>query len=727
MVKDFSAKIRQLADEANKKLPYKEGRYQAQTRRRRMGKGRQLEMLMEPGNIGSLRTRNRIIKTAAGTGYSENGHPTERMNDFYAGLAKGGAGLVIVENCGVEWPRGTHVIPTGFRFHNDSCIPLHSRLVDAVHKHDCPVFVQFMHAGPWLAKLPGLGPQERITASTIREDEYPADEWVPGKELTIPEIHDVVDIFAKGAERAKKAGYDGVEVNGSFYHLINCFLSRFWNRRLDEYGCQTMENRTRFYCDIIREVKRRCGADYPVATNINATEFGLKNGIILDEAKGFGPYLEKAGADLLQVRVTGYDGYLELLLPETILYPEAPKGLDLRELDVSRGGKGILLNMAAAIKQTVSIPVACAGRLDPELGDESIRQGKIDFVGMTRRLIADHDLPKKVAAGRLDDITPCPGCGYCVETRKGDGPQKCRVNPASGREREYEITPAEKKKKVLVAGGGPAAMEAARVAALRGHDVTLYEKGGQLGGLIPMAAVVKDHEQESLVNLVRYFQTQLSKLGVTVKLGQEVDPALVDRIKPDVLILATGGKNGALEIPGMDNPKVVDSGALHRKLKLAMKLFGPKLLERLTKVTMPIGKKVVIVGGGMQGCQLAEFLVKRGRAVTIVDTAEVLGTGLPYLTPVRLFNWFKEKGVASLPGVTYERITDQGLVVITKEGQRKTLEADSIVMALSLEPDAAIAKIFDGKAPEVFQIGDSREFGFMHGAIADGAKIGRMI
>ena len=258
-----------------------------------MGKFRQFEKLMEPGNIGSLRIKNRIIKTAAGTGYSDNGNPTERMADFYAGLAKGGVGLVIVENCGVEWPRGTHVIPTGFRFHDDSCIPYHRRLVDAVHKYDCPIFVQFMHAGPWLAKLPGLGPQERITASTIRENEYPSDDWVPGKELTVPEIHDVVDIFAKGAERAKKAGYDGVEVNGSFYHLVNCFLSRFWNRRQDEYGCQTMENRTRFYCDIIREVKRRCGKDYPFAANINATEFGLKNGIVLDEAREFGPYLEQ--------------------------------------------------------------------------------------------------------------------------------------------------------------------------------------------------------------------------------------------------------------------------------------------------------------------------------------------------------------------------------------------------------------------------------------------------
>ncbi len=688
-----------------------------------MKKVMRLEKLMEPGTIGSLHTKNRIIKTAAGTGYADkNGNPTDRMADFYAGIAKGGAGLVIVENCAVEWPRGTHVIPTGFRLCDESTVPLHARMVDAVHKQDCPIFVQLMHAGPWIAKLPGLGPQERITASTISEEDMPPSlwEWDPGKELTVPEIHDVVDIFARSVELAKKAGYDGVEINASFYHLINCFLSRFWNRRQDEYGCQTIENRTRFYCDIIREIKRRCGKEYPVATNINAREFGLQNGTTLDEAKAFAPYIEAAGADILQVRACSYGPYLEMLFPETLLYPETPN-LDLGELDLSHEGKGMYLNMAAAVKQMVSIPVFCAGRLDPILGDEALREGKIDFVGMTRRLIADHELPNKVAAGRLEDIRPCCGCCYCVETRKDDGPQKCRVNAKSGREREYEITRAAKSKRVMIIGGGPAAMETARVAALRGHKVTIYDKGAQLGGLIPVAAVVKDHEQQSLIDLVRYYKTQFAKLGVNIKLGQEVNKALVDKIKPDVLVVATGGKTVTLDIPGSDNPKVIDGAALHRKLKLALRFSGPKMLGQLTKTFMPVGKKLIIIGGGVQGCQLAEFLVKRGRSVTIVEASENLGEGLPYLTPLRLLNWFKEKGGVALAGVTYEKITDQGLMIVTSEGERKTLEADGIIMALPLEPDTDVIKLFEGRAPEVYQIGDSREFGYMHGAIADGA------
>jgi 2,4-dienoyl-CoA reductase (NADPH2) len=692
------------------------------------GSGR-FERLLEPGTIGSVRTKNRIIKTAAGTGYADSdGHGTERMADFYGAIAKGGVGLVIVENCAVEWPRGTHVIPTGFRLHDESYVAGHALVTAAVHQHDCPVFVQLMHAGPWLAKLPGLGPQERITASTIAEEDMPPSfwEWVPGHQLTVPEIYDVVGIFAHSAELAKKAGYDGVEINASFYHLINCFLSRFWNRRDDEYGPQTIENRTRFYCDIIREVKRRCGKDFAVATNMNAREFGLTNGTTLDEAKAMAPYLEAAGADILQVRASSYGPYLEMLFPETLLYPETPN-LDLDGLDLSHGGPGMYLTMAAAVKPMGSIPVFCAGRLTPELGDEALRDGKLDFVGMTRRLIADHELPKKVAAGRLDEIRPCCGCCYCVETRKDDGPQSCRVNPESGKERHYEIAQATKKKKVMIAGAGPAAMEAARVAALRGHYVTIYDKSARLGGLLPIAAVVKDHEQESLVGLVGYYEGQLAKLGVKVELGREVDAALVGKVKPDVLIVATGGKNAIPAIPGLGNAKVIDSASLHRKLKLALRLFGPPLLARLTKWYMPVGKNVVVVGGGVQGCQLAEFLVKRGRSVTIVEPGEVLGEGLPYLTPVRLLTWFEEKGGVALAGVTLERITDEGLAITTAEGEHKTLQADSIIVALPLESDPATVKSLETGVPEVYQIGDVKEFGYMHGAFAAGAEIGRVI
>jgi 2,4-dienoyl-CoA reductase (NADPH2) len=685
------------------------------------------EKLMEPGYIGSLRIKNRIIKTAAGTGFDAKGNPTDRQADFYASLAKGGVGLIITESCGIEWPRGTHSIEAGFRFHDDSLIPYHSRMVDEVHKYGCPIFIQYVHAGPWLVKYEGMGSPERIAVSRIEQNDLPSDAWVPGKELTVPEIHGLVEIFGKGAERAKKAGYDGVELNASYYHLLSMFLSRFWNRRHDEYGCDSLENRARFYCEAIREAKRLCGADYPIATNINATEFGLKNGMTLDEAKGIAPFLEGAGADLIQVRVTGYGDYLSMLFPEHVLLPDPLKSLDLAPMDISRGGKAIIVPLASAIKERVKVPVACAGRLDPVIGEELLRQRKLDFIGMTRRLVADPELPNKVAAGRLQDIVPCGGCGYCVHTRIGDNPLKCRMNPAVGREREYEITPAAKKKRVLIVGGGLAGMEAARVAALRGHDVTLWDKNNRLGGLVSVAAVVKERETESLVEAVEYYEKQLTDAGVTVKLRVTADAASVRVFRPDVVVLATGGLAPLPAIPGIDNPKVVRSENLHRTLKRTLKILGAKALGKATKLWMPIGKKVVIIGGGMQGVQLAHFLAARKRRVTIVDTIDVFGEGIPYMTPLRYFKWFAEVGVAMYPGVTFEKIDGGGVVIVTKDGAWKTLEADSIVVALPLQPDSSLSEALKGEVPAVLTIGDCREFGLMHGAIADGAEVGRAL
>jgi 2,4-dienoyl-CoA reductase (NADPH2) len=347
---------------------------------------------------------------------------------------------------------------------------------------------------------------------------------------------------------------------------------------------------------------------------------------------------------------------------------------------------------------------------------------------MTRRLLADPELPNKVAGGRSEDIAPCSGCLYCWHEKAcNNRPVRCRINAALGREREYEIKPAEKKRRVLIAGSGPGGMEAARVAALRGHEVILYEKEHHLGGLLVLAAIVKDLEFESILDTIHYFNTQMSKLGVTIRLGKEVNLSEIKKINPDVVILATGGVSAIPEIRGINHRKVLRSDQLHGKLKLALRVLGPKAIERLTKWWMPIGKRVVIIGGALAGCQLAEFLVKRGRKVTIVDTAKKLGEGLLSNDPTRLFKWLDQKGVTMMAEVKYEEIRDKGLVITTKEGERKTLEADTIIMALPLLPTADLLKSLEGKVPAVYQIGDCREFGFIHNAIADGSRIARMI
>ena len=268
------------------------------------------------------------------------------------------------------------------------------------------------------------------------------------------------------------------------------------------------------------------------------------------------------------------------------------------------------------------------GGINAELAEKILRQGKADFIGMTRRLLADPELPNKVAAGRLEDIAPCTRCLSCLDrihSHPIPGRSCCRVNASLTREREYEIKPAVKKKKVMVVGGGPAGMEAARVAALRGHEVVLYEKEHQLGGSVPVAATIKGLEIEDLPALVRYLNTQITKLGVKINLGKEVNKALVEQVKPDVLILATGGLYSIPEIPGIDSGNVVKAADLNRRLKTYLRFAGPGLLSWATKFWMPIGKNIVIIGGAIQALQLAVFLIKRGRKVTVVDTAEKMG------------------------------------------------------------------------------------------------------
>jgi 2,4-dienoyl-CoA reductase (NADPH2) len=686
--------------------------------------------LMEPSYIGRVRTRNRIIKTAAGTGLIEkDGTVGETMKGFYETMAKGGVGLLIFEYCSVEYPRGTLRQWYAAHLSDDKFIPSYSELVKLVHKHGCPFFMQLMHSGPWYqANMWSDGPGDRVAPSAFTKDELPAGLFTPTRELSTAEIEELIDMFAKAAERAQKADFDGVEINGSHYHLINAFFSRFWNRRHDAYGCDSLENRARFMCNIVREVKRRCGKDYPVTALFNAVEYGIENGTTLAESKRLAQLLQEAGADAIQVRAGGYGPFSGMLHVDRFFYPELPKELMVKELDWSRKGKGVIVPLGATIKEVVSIPVFLASRLDPKLGEKILRQGKLGFIGMTRRLFADPELPNKVAAGRLEDIAPCSGCNYCWHLRAiVDSPLRCRINAALGREREYEIKPAAKKKKVLIAGGGPAGMEAAKVAALRGHEVILYEKETKLGGLMRLAAMVKDIELESILDTIRYFRIQLTKLGVTIRLGREVNASVIEEVKPDVVILAAGGAPSVPAIPGINHRKVIDNAKLHRTLKSYMRFFEPKVLGWLTKLWMPVGKRVVIIGGALQGCQLAEFLVKGGRKVIVVDTAEKLGGGMLSDDPDRLFKWLNKKGATMLTQVKYEEITGEGLIITTKDGVRQTLEADTIITALALQPGVNLLKSLEEKVPEVHRIGDYREPGYMYDAIADGSRIGRII
>jgi len=698
---------------------------------------KRFEKLLEPYHIGPVKTRNRMIKTGATTLYwhQDELHMNKTTLAFYEAIAKGGVGLLIVEAPTIDYPSGARWRQQ-YRIDDDKYIEGLSELVQVIHKHGCPTFMQMVHLGSWQNPLfsnePPISSLPPVGASPVKLDS-PADfQRDLLKELTIPEIEVIVDKFASAAVRAQKAGFDGVDINAGSTHLMHNFLSPFWNRRKDAYG-GSREKRARFLVEIIREIKKRAGQGFPVCVCMNGIEIGWTAGIdddkcmTVEDSQGLAQIIGAAGADAIQVRNQWLGYHVGGFLPDYLFYPEPPIPLKEfpKEYNSSHRGAGANIYLAEGMKKILSIPVIVVGKLDPELGEKVLREGKADFIAMTRRIFADPELPNKVTAGRLEDIAPCTACGTCLD-QTIQMKRRCRINGAIATEK-YTIDKAEKRKKVVVVGGGPAGMEAARVAALRGHEVILYEKSSKLGGLLDLAALIKGIELEDLPGMVRYLKIQLDKLGVKTKLGKEVNSSLIERINPDVVIIATGGTLAVPEIKGINNKNVVTTPTLHRQVKPFLRLLGPRVLGWLTKLWLPIGKRVVVIGGGLHGCETAEFLIKRGRKVTIVEQAETPGEGMLDFRLGLFLDWFDKKGGAMITQVKDMEITDKGLAITTKTGKKQTLEADSIIPTSPLKPNTALSKSLKGKAPEVYAIGDCQEPRMIVDAIADGWKIANKI
>jgi len=692
----------------------------------------QFMKLLDPGYIGKVRTKSRMIKTGTHFGFTgdNSGNMTDSSIAIYERLAKGGIGLVTHSSAWIDLPLGA--VPGelgGFRLTEDKYIPSYQKFTDAIHKHDCPAFIQMWHAGPFhRGALTGLQP---VSSSALTREELPKREYTPPRALTVPEIHQIIEKFANGALRARKAGFDGVELNAATTHLLNSFLSRAWNKREDEYGIGSIENRARIVVETIKAIKEMAGKDFAVTLAMCGAEYGLVKGTTPAEGREFAKLFEAAGADALHVRSEYYKrpdrhGNRESVhFPDLVFYPEIDVEPVPEGIDGSRHGIGGWVPLAAGIKKLVSIPVITIGRLDAFIAEDILERGDADFVSLNRRLIADPDYPNKIAAGEIDDIRPCTACFHCFSTVELGNDVICRINAAMGREKEYEIKPAEKIKMVMVIGAGPAGMEAARVAALKGHKVSIYEKQGWVGGSIPVAAVVKGFDREDLPLIYNWYKGQLKKLGVEINLGTTVNLAMVEQVKPDVIIVAVGGIHDIPDIPGINKRNVVTSETLHHRLKFALKFAGPRMLRWLTDFYMPVGKRVIIMGGRLHGCQTAEFLTRRGKKVTIVETGteDMIGKGLVEMViKPSLLRWLDEKGVKIMSGVKYEEVTGKGLVITDRDGQRQLLEADTILTALPLRPDTDFLKSLDGSSPEIYAIGDCRDPNLIIDAVADGMK-----
>lgn len=691
-----------------------------------MGKGK-FEKLFTPFQIGGVKLKNRLVKTANQTYLFESGEKRvgSLAKAFYGALAKGGVGLVIVETPAMEWPLKEEG-DRRFRLDDDKYIDNVRELTDTIHRYDCPAFVQFYHRGPWGAIYKMGAPAVAASAVTLKS-EFDVHEEDPPHALTIDEIQELVERYGKAAERARRAGFDGLEVHAGADHLFHTFLSRFWNRRDDQYGGPELKNRMRFLLEVIGEIKKRVGEDFPIQVLINGYEFGVGDlGITLEEAIATARMLEEAGVSSLQVR-SHWDGmHWGSSHADNLFYPEPHIPIDQFPKTLEWRYKGPLVNVpvAAAVRKAVGIPVMTVGGLAADTGEMILQKGQVDLIGMTRRFLADHEYANKAREGRLEDIQPCTHCGHCYSVY--NVPRHCRINACFGRE-SYELAPLTKKKKVVVVGGGPAGMQAARIASRRGHEVTLFEKSGYLGGAMSIAALVKGFEVEDITLLTDFFRTQLARGQVKVRLSSECTLADLEAIKPDAVVVAGGGEPQYPDVPGLNNPNVIKSGDLYGTLKFFLKILGPKRLHALTKIWMPLGREVVILGGAIQGCQLAEFLVKRGRRVTIVDLGTGLGDGLYPERKTRLFYWFRKKGVRLIGDAKVLEITREGVVIETKEGQRDLLKADAVIPALPLKADQAFFAQLKDRFPEVYSIGDGAAPGLIPEATFAGWEVGNKI
>jgi 2,4-dienoyl-CoA reductase-like NADH-dependent reductase (Old Yellow Enzyme family)/thioredoxin reductase len=696
--------------------------------------------LLEPGRIGKVTTRNRIYKSAAGM-HSFEEYEFDSMNDntlgFYEALSKGGVGIISVEAPTVDYPHGCRWHHR-YRMDDDKYIPGMKQLVDLIHGNGCPTFMQMEHDGPWQNPLfpnhPATYEGPPIGASAVNiplPGDFHRDMIRP---LAIPEIEDITLKYVNAAERAQKAGFDGVDLNMGSTHIGMNFLSPWWNRRDDVYGGD-QKKRAKLVLDIITGIKKRCGDDFPIVVCVN----GFESGYMLHEpdSKVFNhqfaletmAMVVDAGADALMIRSSWLGLHVPGFLPDYLFFPEAQIPVEKMppQYYPNELGRGAIRLMTEEAKKRFDVPVILIGYVTPELGEQMLEEGKADFIGMNRPLIADADLPNKLKAGHPEDIALCTRCGTCLDQNESFL-RHCRINAQVGFGR-YGVPKADKKKKVVVVGGGPAGMEAARVAALRGHDVTLVEKNSQLGGLVPLAALIKGLELEDLPGLVDYLKTQVTKNGVKVELGKEATPESISAMKPDAVILATGGALTSPELSGSAKAKkkVVTTPELHRRVKPYLHRVGPRFLGRATHYYLPMGKNVVVVGAGLHGLEVAEYLAKRGRKVTVVEPSDVIGEGVIDFRLGLTMEWFAAKGVRIITGAKNLVVTDKGLAFDDPNGQHVELEADTVMPTSPLKSNDKLYKALEGKVPELYLIGDGRESGMIVHAVRSGFQTAKAI
>jgi 2,4-dienoyl-CoA reductase-like NADH-dependent reductase (Old Yellow Enzyme family)/thioredoxin reductase len=667
-----------------------------------------LQHLFEPIAIGPLEVRNRLVMT------NHSGAPPHRSHAYYEARARGGVGLMILPTGGIGVAhysgapgrfRPTDVgdadvvypnpaTPEGISYFDGLAIPALRELAAVCKPYGAVCFLQVYHLG---AGRCNDNLQPTVAPSSQRDEE---DRSTP-HELSQREIRELVVAYANAVRRAREAGMDGVELLGAHGYLINQFLSPYTNHRVDDYG-GSIENRLRFLVEILDESGRLAGTDYPIGLRINGDEL-VEGGLVVDDIADIARRLENR---LVYVSVSSGNS------------TGLKHGLKVAYASSRYTSPGHNLAMAARIKQAVRIPVIVAGRmLDPVAADLHIAEGRCDLVGMARALIADPDLPNKAMSEHINDIRPCIGYNECHLTDSSHKFHRtrihmvCAVNPAATREEEMELIPAEAPRRVMVVGGGPAGMEAAATAALRGHHVVLFDRLPELGG--QLLTVARDPSQAHLSKFIEYQRRQVERAGVEVRLDTTVDPNLVEVVAPDAVVVATGSEPYLPSIRGVDSPHVTTAVAVLRD-------------------EARLGHSVLVIAGledHVVPLAMADLLAQRGHQVRLAAETVSIGAGVERRTQHVLLKRLLENEVELLPMTSVTAIDGRSVstfhTLTAATGQID--EIDSIVIAMGGRAVDGLASALAERMPTVHLIGDSLAPRRLVHAVLDGARIGRAL
>ncbi|MDD5448117.1 MAG: FAD-dependent oxidoreductase [Actinomycetota bacterium] len=619
------------------------------------------DVIFEPVTIGSVKVKNKIIMPAMHIGMAEGGFLTEQFMGFYEerAAANPGPGLIIIGGCYVE-KRGMGA-PNFVGLDDDKFIGGLRKFTSVVHASGTLTAAQLYHGGRYChSQVIG---EQAVSASAVPSrftGETP-------RALTEEEINQTEENFAAAARRAKEAGFDAVELISSAGYLINQFLSPLTNKRTDRYGGD-IHGRMTFLLETIRAVRGAVGEDFPLILRLSGSDF-MEGGHTLRESKVVAREAEKAGVNL--INVTG--GWHEARVPQITM-------------NVPRGA---YVYLAEGIKEAVEgIPVACCNRInDPCIAREVLEEGRSDMVSMGRAFIADPLFLRKTYEGRSEDIRKCIACNQgCFDHVFMLKPITCLVNPRVGREKETKLEPAAKRKTVMVAGGGVAGMEASWVAAHRGHRVSLHESSSELGGQVLLASAPPGREEFG--ELVRYLKRQVGKKSVETKTESTVTIELIEGVKPDVLILATGARQIVPAIPGIDSPEV---------------LYAWDVLAGKAET----GEKVLMVGGGAVGVETAMFLAERGKKVRVLEMTDRCASDVGLSTRWTILQDARRLGVEMFTNCTVKAIK-KGNIIALVEGEEKEFKGDTVVVAVGSKPRDELEKAIAACShqPQVIKIGD---------------------